>query len=91
MIELMKLDKDFTDYHEGVDMSVTLEVRESYDAAPERFLPRLIAERAKLFCRKKMGIELEKMARYLASFHWIELSVRRHSDSAGYTLDILLC
>jgi hypothetical protein len=60
MIELMKLDKDFTDYHEGVDMSVTLEVRESYDAAPERFLPRLIAERAKLFCRKKMGIEFEE-------------------------------
>lgn len=61
MIELMKLDDKFADYHEDVDMSVPFDARESYNAAPEQFLPRLLAERAKFYCRKKMKIPVDEV------------------------------
>lgn len=59
MIELMKLDQNFDHYHEDVDMSVPFDVRESYEAAPERYLPRLLAERARLYCFKKMDMPVD--------------------------------
>jgi len=61
MIELMKLDTGYEQYHEDVDLSVPFEVRESYASAPEKFLPRLVAERAKLYCRKKMEIPVDEV------------------------------
>jgi len=76
MIELMKLDDGFADYHENVDMSVPFEVRESYESAREKFLPRLLAERAKLYCRKQMDIPVEEV-----QSKWMRL------DSRTWTFD----
>jgi len=59
MIELMKLDEEFDHYHEDVDMSVPFVVRERYESSPEKYLPRLLAERAKLYCLKKMEMPVD--------------------------------
>lgn len=74
MIELMKLDAKFDDYHEDVDMSVPFEVRESYEAAPELYLPRLLAERAKLYCCKKMGMPVDDIqSRWVRWLAWLSV------------------
>lgn len=74
MVELMKLDQDFDHYHEIVDMSVPFDVRESYEAAPEKYLPRLIAERAKLYCRKKLEIPVDHIqAKWIRWLAWLSV------------------
>jgi hypothetical protein len=56
MIEQMNLDPGYEQYHEYVDMKVDFKFREHYEDHPKKYLPRLLAERAKLYCCKKMEI-----------------------------------
>lgn len=68
LIELMKSDQNFSEFHANVDMNVCSEVKRKYRKDSKLWLARLVAERATEYCEKKLAWDTEALRSKLKSW-----------------------